>query len=373
MKKVITRKLFANIKALVNQSKTELAQVINTTLTETYFHIGRLIVEFEQEGNLRAEYAKATLQNLSKSLIAELGRGFSVDNLENMRKFYINYKSLYTKHVEGNQKSETVSRKLKKSENEETLSRKLSLSPFYLSWSHYIILLRIDEERERKFYEIEATNEMWSTRELQRNYDTALYERLVLSRDKGKVKELSKKGHIIKKPFDIIKDPLVLEFLNLKQQESYTESDLEKAILDQIEDFLKELGKGFLFVEKQESIIIDGEAYKIDLVFYHRILRCFVLIDLKLGTLKHGDIGQLQMYVNYYDAVKRTANEEKTIGIVLCKNKKENVIKYTLGENNKQIFATKYKMFFPEKEVLTLLDDNNRALKKIEKSTKKNK
>ncbi|MGG9962024.1 PDDEXK nuclease domain-containing protein [Ferruginibacter sp. SUN106] len=342
MSKVTTAQLFKNIKTLVEQSKRELYVIANTTLTETYFHIGRLIVEYEQQGNNRAEYAKETLINLSAKLTAALGKGFSVDNLENMRKFYVVYKDDYLKHIGKNQKSETV-------------SRKLSLSPFKLSWSHYIFLSNIENTIERKFYTIEANTENWSFRELKRQYESALFERLALSRNKAKVKELSKKGQVIEKPSDAVKDPYILEFLDLHEQDFYSESDLEKAIINKLEHFLLELGKGFLFVDRQKRIKMDGDDYKIDLVFYHRILRCFVLIDLKIGTLQHKDLGQMQMYVNYYDEEIKAEEENKTIGIILCKNKKESTIKYTLGKGNKQIFASKYRVFFPEKQILKLI------------------
>ena len=366
MSKITTIQLFKNIKTLVEQSRQELYAVINTTLTETYFHIGRLIVEFEQQGSNRAGYAKETLINLSAKLTIVLGKGFSVDNLENMRKLYLVYKDDYVQYTSKNRKSETVSRKLANTSKpvparvphilkSETLSRKLSLSPFKLSWSHYILLTNIENPIERKFYEIETLTENWSLRELKRQYESALFERLALSRNKVKVKELSKKGHLIEKPSDAIKDPYILEFLNLQEKDFYSESDLESAIIDKLEHFLLELGKGFLFVDRQKRIKMDGDDYKIDLVFYHRILRCFVLIDLKIGTLKHQDLGQLQMYVNYYDEEIKTPDENKTIGIILCKNKKESTIKYTLGKGNKQIFASKYKVYFPEKQILKLI------------------
>ena len=342
MTKLTTIQLFKNIQTLVQQSRRELYTIANTTLTETYFHIGRMIVEYEQQGKSRALYAKETLITLSDKLSNAVGKGFSVDNLENMRKFYLLYKEDYAKYISKNQKSEPV-------------ARKLSLSPFKLSWTHYVMLLKIENSIERKFYEIEATAENWSTRELNRQYESALFERLALSRNKKKVKELSKKGHVIQNPADAVKDPYILEFLNLQEEDYYSESDLEKAIINKLEHFLLELGKGFLFVDRRKRIKMDGDDYKIDLVFYHRILRCFVLIDLKIGTLQHKDLGQMQMYVNYYDEEMKTAEENKTIGIILCKNKKESTIKYTLGKNNKQVFASKYKVYFPEKQILKLI------------------
>jgi predicted nuclease of restriction endonuclease-like (RecB) superfamily len=345
MGKPTTIQLFKNIKSLIEQSRRELYQVANTALVETYFHVGRMMVDHEQQGSNRAAYAKETLKKLSERLSATLGRGFSVDNLENMRKFYLVYKDDYNKYVLKNTKSET-------------LSRKLALSPFKLTWSHYIFLSNIEDRSERRFYEIEAAAEWWSLRELRRHYDSALFQRLALSRDKKKVRELSKKGHVIEKPADVIKDPYILEFLNLPQKDAYSENDLETAIIDKLEHFLMELGKGFLFVERQKKIRLDGDDYPVDLVFYHRALRCFVLIDLKIGTLQHKDLGQLQMYVNYYDEEIKSPEENKTIGIILCRNKKESTIKYTLGKDNKQIFASKYKIYFPEKQLLKIVREN---------------
>jgi predicted nuclease of restriction endonuclease-like (RecB) superfamily len=338
----LSSSLFKNIKALIEVSRREIVQTINIKMVETYFQVGRLIIEFEQEGKSRAKYAANTLKDLSAKLTIEFGKGFSIDNLENMRKFYTAYKN-----------SETLSRKssLKNSSNKsETLSRN-----FKLSWSHYLLLLRIENKTERSFYEIEAINENWSVRELKRQYDSALYERLVLSRNKKKIKELGTKGQVIKTAADAVKDPYILEFLNLQEKTFYSESDLETALITKLEAFLKELGKGFLFVSRQYRISFDEEHYYIDLVFYHRILRCFVLIDLKIGELKHKDIGQMQMYVNYFDDEIKESNENKTIGIILCRNKKESIVKYTLPKNNNQIFASKYKIYLPEKSELKLL------------------
>jgi len=348
MQKVTSQSLYKNIKALVDAARLDVVSIVNAKLVETNFLIGKLIVEYEQSGSSRATYAAKTLQNLSVKLTNQFGKGYSVDNLENMRKFYLLYK-----------KSETVYRissVVSASVNSETPSRKSSAKkPFKLSWSHYSLLIRIDNEAERKFYEIEAANENWGVRELKRQYNSSLYERLVLSRDKKKVKQLSRKGHIIESAADAIKDPYILDFLALKSDSAYTEYDLEAAIITKLEDFLKELGKGFLFVGRQYKITLDEEHFYIDLVFYHRILRCFILIDLKIGELQHKDLGQVQMYVNYFDENIKEKNENKTIGIVLCKNKKESIVKYTLPKNNSQIFASKYKMYLPEKDELKLL------------------
>jgi len=364
--------LYKSVAALLQQSRNAIVQSVNTTIVSTYYQIGKLIVEHQQKGNEKAAYGKFTVASLSGKLTTEFGKGFSIDNLENMRKLYLNYSI-----------SETVSRKslqaqqgfqginspkgnkspiIKKSISE-TVSRKSlqaqqgfqSIPIFNLSWSHYVFLMRIEKEAERKFYEVESSNESWSLRELKRQYNTSLYERLVLSRNKKKVKELSKKGHTINEAADAIKDPYILDFLGLPDLEAYSENDLETAIINKIEDFLVELGKGFLFVGRQYRITFDETHYHVDLVFYNRLLRCFVLIDLKLGDLTAEDLGQMQLYVGYFDDEIKDATENKTIGIVLCKNKKESIVKYTLPKDNKQIFTSKYKIYLPAKEEFQLL------------------
>jgi len=315
-----SKDLYQDIKLLLHNARSQVMRAVNTTMVHTYFEIGRLIVEHEQGGQEKAGYGKETLKDLSSSLLDEFGKGFSVDNLENMRKFYLTYG-----------KSETVSRK------------------FDLSWSHYVFLMRLDE-RERNFYELESRENNWSLRELKRQFDTALFDRLRLSKDKEGVKALNAKGQIITKPQDAVKDPYVLEFLGLKEDTSYSESELEQAIIDKIEHFLLELGKGFAFVGRQKRFTFDEQHFFVDLVFYNRLLKCFVLIDLKIGDLKHQDLGQIQMYVNYYDRFVKTEDETPTIGIVLCRDKNDSVVEITLPENNKQIFASQYKTYLPTKE-----------------------
>jgi len=221
---------------------------------------------------------------------------------------------------------------------------------FKLSWSHYVKLSRISDSDERKFYEIEAVKNNWSLRELERQFDSALYTRLSLSRDKDKVLELSQKGQIIEKPQDLIKDPYVLEFIGLPEQSSYSENELEEKLISKLENFLLKLGNGFTFVGRQKRISFDEQHFYIDLVFYNRLLKCFVLIDLKIGKLKHQDIGQMQMYVNYYDREMKLDDENKTIGIVLCQEKNQSLVEYTLPEDNEQIFASTYKTVLPSKE-----------------------
>ncbi len=320
--------LFEKVAHLLSNARTEVVRSVNKTMVYTYFEIGRLIIEEEQQGKFRAEYGKSVLKSLSYKLNKEIGKGFSVDNLENMRRFYLAYS-----------KSETVSRNLKGNN-------------FQLSWSHYLKLIRIDSLVERKFYEIEAIQNNWSLRELKRQFDSALYQRLALSRDKKGVKKLSENGQVIEKPKDTLKDPYILEFIGLPENTKYSESQLEQKLINKLEHFLLELGKGFTFVARQKRITIDEKHFRIDLVFYNRILKSFVLIDLKIGELRHQDIGQIQMYVNYYDRFVKLENENKTIGIILCQDKSETLVEITLPKDNEQIFASKYLTVLPSKEEL---------------------
>jgi predicted nuclease of restriction endonuclease-like (RecB) superfamily len=309
-----------------------------------------MIVEEEQNGNERAEYGKQILKGLSADLTKEFGKGFSMRNLEQIRKFYKVYSiSSTVSTILQNRIPQSLTAELK------NIDFELFKSLFNLTWTHYTFLLRIENEQERRFYEIESEKYNWSVRELKRQYDSALYTRLALSRDKEGVLKLSTAGQIIETPKDLIKDPYILEFLGLPELHHYSESDLEEEIINKLESFLLELGHGFTFVARQDRITFDDKHFRIDLVFYNRVLRCFVLIDLKIGELKHQDLGQMQMYVNYYDREKRLEGEHKTIGIVLCQNKSDLVVEYTLPENNEQIFASKYKTVLPSKEDLIKL------------------
>ena len=226
---------------------------------------------------------------------------------------------------------------------------------FPLSWSHYVTLLAVKDDSERSFYEIESIQNNWSVRELKRQYDSGLFERLALSKDKQRVKQLAGKGQLVEKPEDVIKSPYILEFLGLDEKAAYTESDLESAIINKIEHFLFEMGKGFLFGGRQVRFSIDDEDFYVDLVLYNRLLQCFVLVDLKIGKLKHQDIGQMQMYVNYYDRFIKKDFEKPTVGIIICKNKSDAVVEITLPKDNKTIFAKEYKLYLPSKAELKQL------------------
>ena len=318
--------LYNKIASILEESRKFVATTVNTAMVQTYFEIGRLIVEEEQHGNIRAEYGKETLKNLSIKLTANYGKGFSVTNLKQMRDFYLTY-----------QIRQTVS------------------DQFTLSYSHYLFLMRIDNPEERKFYEIESSQNNWSLRELKRQFDSALYERLSLSKDKEKVKSLAVQGQIIENPCDIVKDPYVLEFLGLPEKAYYSESELESRLIEKLENFLLELGKGYTFVGRQVRLSFDEKHFFVDLVFYNRLLQCFVLIDLKIGELTHQDLGQMQMYVNYYDRFVKLDHENKTIGIILCKKKSDSLVEITLPEDNNQIFASKYQTVLPNKEDLIKL------------------
>jgi len=333
---------------LLKEARKSVVQTVNKTMVITYFEIGKMIVEEEQKGKIRAEYGKKLIKELSKKLSRDFGKGFSIRNLEQMRKFYL----VYGKQIENEQikKTQTLSAELMKSENK--------LPKFNLSWSHYLFLMSLDDIKERNFYEIESYNNNWSLRELRRQYDTALYQRLVLSRDKKGVKKLSKQGQLLENPEDTIKDPYVLEFIGLPENSKYSETELEQKLIDKIEHFLLELGKGFAFIGRQVRFTFEEEHFRVDLVFYNRILQCFVLIDLKIGKLTHQDLGQMQMYVNYYDRFVKLEHENKTIGIVLCRKKNDAIVEITLPENNKQIFASKYLTTLPSKEELKKLIEN---------------
>ena len=346
MDEQIKESFYNQVLELFQNAKRKVSSAVNMTMVYSYYEAGRMIVEEEQQGKERAEYGKYILRQLSEKLTKELGRGFSYDNLKLMRKFY----TVYSKDVIGEMS-------FPQSEN---LPVTREGRKFYLSWSHYLILMRISNKDERHFYEIESYRNGWNKNELSRQYGSSLYERLALSRDKDEVMRLALEGQVIESPEDIFKDPYVLEFTGLPEMASYSESDLEEKIIDHLQQFLLELGRGFTFVGRQVRFTFEEDHYRVDLVTYNRLLRCFVLFDLKIGKLKHEDIGQMQMYVNYYDRKVKMEEENPTIGIIICKDKKDAVIEMTLPENNNQIFASKYQTVLPSKEELQqLLEDRN--------------
>ena len=305
-------------------------------MVEAYWNIGRVIVE-KQGGNNKAEYGTALIENLSKKMTKEFGKGFTVANLKNMRQFYLIFQKSYALRSE-------------------------------LTWTHYRLLMRVENENARNFYIEECIKSNWSTRQLERQITTLFYERLLSSKDKEKVsKEIYKLEPQIKKAEDIIKDPYVLEFLDLPENTSFLEKNLEQALIDHLQKFLLELGRGFSFVARQKRITFDGRHFYIDLVFYNYLLKCFVLIDLKVGDLTHQDLGQMQMYVHYFEEEMMNEGNNPPIGIVLCADKSDSIVKYTLSKNETQVFASKYKAYLPsEEELLSEIKKEYNMLKQEE-------
>jgi predicted nuclease of restriction endonuclease-like (RecB) superfamily len=370
--------LLTEVRQLIQSARRGVATVVDTFQVMTNFEIGRRIVEHEQKGAKRAAYGSELLKELSARLTEEFGRGFSEDNLSNMRRFFLNWRDPVA------QISETASRKLvgaeilqslteksADSDISQTVSGKLvptsirqtasGKSPFTLSWSHYVVLMTIKDPDERSFYEIESRQADWDVRELKRQKASCLYERLALSRDKDGIRRLAKEGQVIVRPEDLLKEPLVLEFLGLEEKSGYSETDLEQAIIDRLEHFLLELGKGFLFEARQKRFTFDEDHYFVDLVFYNRLLRCYVIIDLKLDKATHQDLGQMQMYVNYYDREVKLPDENPTIGLLLCKSAKKTVVELTLPKDA-NIHAKEYQLYLPSKELLKQKIDEWSAL-----------
>lgn len=344
MHDIVSKGFYDNVVQLFKSAKQKVITTVNTAMVYSYYEAGRMIVEEEQNGNERASYGKYILKTLSERLTQEFGKGYSYDNLKLMRKFYL----VYSNDLIGE----------KPFPQSENLPMTKEGRKFYLSWSHYIVLMRIKNMDERHFYEIESYRNGWTYTELTRQYGSSLYERLALSRDKEEVMKLATEGQMISKPEDIFKDPYILEFTGLPELVNYSESDLESRLITHLQEFLLELGRGFAFVGRQVRFTFEEEHFRVDLVFYNRLLRCFVLFDLKIGNLKHQDIGQMQMYVNYYDRKVKLDDENPTIGIIICKHKNDAIVEMTLPQNNSQIFASQYETVLPSKEELQqLLND----------------
>lgn len=317
----IYQKLVDSIGNTIESARQRAIQVVNIELLKANWEIGKFIVEFEQHGNEKAEYGSSLLANLSKDLKSRFGKGFSKSNIYLMRQFYLKYQIF-----------QSVTGKL--------------------TWTHYAELLGVSDDQARGFYEKQAVNDNWSVRELKRQISSSLFERLALSQDKSGILELSEKGLIVSGPKDIVKDPYVLEFLQIPQEYRMTESKLEQKIIDHLQTFLLELGKGFSFVGRQYRITLDNDHYYVDLVFYHRILKCFVLIDLKTRHVKHQDIGQMNMYLNYFKSEENTEGDNSPIGIVLGANKNDILVEYAIGGISNNIFVSKYQLYLPDRKVL---------------------
>jgi predicted nuclease of restriction endonuclease-like (RecB) superfamily len=394
--------LYERIRQILESARTNVARTVNTTQIVANWLIGREIVEEEQKGKRRANYGEQILEDLSAKLTHDFGAGYSEQNLRFIRQLYLTYPLLLgdpkiryalrsesvanmepTRRIsnaaraksEACDSSGAMPRKWAASEAAPVLEICHALrSEFWqpgqlhsnLSWTHYRTLLRVDKAESRAFYEIEAIQNNWSARELERQINSLLYERLALSKDKKGLMRLAKKGQEIQRPVDVFKDPVVMEFLGLPASPKLVESELEQALIDNLQAFLLELGKGFAFVSRQERITLDGDHFYIDLVFYHTVLKCFVLIDLKVGKLTHQDLGQLQLYVNYFDRERRTQGDNPTLGLILCTDKNDAVVRYTLGpDQEKKIFASRYKLYLPtEAELKTELRRGLRELSK---------
>ncbi len=324
--------IYAEIRETLLQSRNQAYSAVNFALVQAYWHIGRIIVEHEQNGNLRAEYGKALLQNLSEKLQEDFGNGFSVRTLQQMKKFY----SMFP--------------------NTNALRSQLT-------WTHYRALLKVEDEAARSWYMEECIRSSWSSRQLERQISTLYYERLLASKNRAPVIDEAKGLLEPLEAEDFIKDPYVLEFLDIKQYPALRESDLEQALIDKLQEFLLELGRGFCFVARQKLMRYEDEDFYLDLVFYHSILKCHVLIDLKVGKLTHGDVGQMDSYIRMFDAQYKNDDDNPTIGIILCSQKNEAIVKYSVLNDAKQVFASRYRLTLPSIETLQKeIEDERRRI-----------
>jgi predicted nuclease of restriction endonuclease-like (RecB) superfamily len=364
----ITPAFFDGIRELIAGARTTVARGVDLVQVHTNFEIGRRIIQEEQRGEDRAAYGEEIVRALADRLTVEFGKGFSLSNLKSMRHFYLQDQGRIGLTVSGQFDTPSIRQSMTGQFNPPSIGQSVTdqlairqtasgelgpspLRPFTLSWSHYVFLLRVKDPNERSFYEIEAAGQNWTVRELKRQFDSGLYERLALSRDKEGIRRLAREGQTVGQPDDLLKEPLVLEFLGLDERSRYSESDLESAIIGQIERFLLEMGKGFLFEARQKRFTFDEDHFFVDLVFYNRLLRCYVLLDLKLGRIAHQDLGQMQMYVNYFDRFVKTGEENSTIGIVLCKQKNKALVEITLPKDA-NIHAREYQLYLPSKDEL---------------------
>ncbi len=362
--------LYERIATILDDARSRVARSINTAMVHAYWLIGREIVEVDQRGAERAGYGEGLMKRVAARLSARFGRGFSLASLKRVKQFYLAFPRgsalvdagdgkgstalRLSAEADGGEKGSTALRLSAEADGGEKGSVALSLSagasplfPPTLAWSHYLVLLRVDRTEARSFYEIEAARESWSVRELERQVAALLFDRLARNKSPEQVLELARKGQQVSVPSDVLKDPFVLEFADLRENPAAQERDLEQAIIDRLEEFLLEMGKGFCFVARQKRMTLEGDHFYVDLVFYNRLLRCFVLVDLKMGKLTHQDLGQMQMYVNFFDRFQREEHEAKTIGIVLCSDKNDAMVRITLPDDNEQILAARYQLYLP--------------------------
>lgn len=315
------KNLVSEIRLIIESARTNAVRSVDFCRVQMYWQIGRRIVEEEQDGNIRAEYGKALIKNLAKEIEPEFGSGFGQRQLERARQFYIEFPIASTLRTQFN-------------------------------WSQYKLLIAISDKDKREYYELEAANNCWTARQMQRQINSMLYERLLLSNDKEAVLAMARKERMPEKPQEIVKDPMVLEFLGMEKKAHYYESDLETELINHLQEFILELGNGFTFVARQKRIILEDDEFFIDLVFYNRLARRFVIFELKTGEVTHQDLGQLQMYVNYYDRTEKLPEENPTIGILLCTAKNDTLVKMTLPSDNNTIVASKYQLYLPTEQQL---------------------
>ncbi len=330
---------YESIRQLIENARSRIYQAVNTTLVQTYWEIGKRIVEEEQHGEDRAEYGKFIIRNLSERLTSEFGKGFDKRNLFYMRQFYLTFPIMNALRSQ-------------------------------LSWTHYRFILKVNDEKARSFYVNECAENNWSTRQLERQINSFYYQRLLASRNKELVKQEAESRNETLRPSDLLKNPYILEFLDLKENSDYLERDLETAVLSKLQEFLLELGKGFSFVARQQRITTEaGQHYYIDLVFYNYLLKCFVLIDLKIGTLTPQDVGQMDMYVRLYEHLKKPEGDNPTIGMILCSERDETVVKFSVLNGSEQLFASKYQLYLPTQQELKQLLENERHFLEQQNST----
>ena len=332
-----TNRLIADIRNIIDVARNQAVRSVDFCRVQMYWHMGKRIFEEEQQGKDRADYGNYLIKNLAKQLQPEYGSGFSVRQLEMCRQFYRLY---------------PIANALRSQ----------------LNWTQYRMLIHIDDTHKREYYELEAVNNCWTSRELERQIHSQLYERLLLSNDKDAVLAVARRERIPQSPLEIIKDPMYLEFLGLERKAAYYEKDLESAIITHLQHFMLELGQGFTFVARQKRILLEDDEFFADLVFYNRLLRCFVVIELKTGKLTHQDLGQLQMYVNYYDRVEKTPEENPTIGILLCTGKNDTAVRMALPEDNRTILASEYKLYLPTQD--QLIDEVNSVRRMMEEKAR---
>ena len=358
---------YMRVADLLVASRKYAKQQMDSTVAITYFEVGRMIVEREQQGQKRAKYGAKLIIGLSVYLTEQIGKGYSVPTLKNIRQFYLVYSPTiksyspisFSENADNIGKSYSLISLFESAKNQHSPSAKSVIAEkshplsdrFILTWTHYQVLMRVKNEAARRFYELEAASQQWAVKQLQRQVGSSLYERLALSRDKDEVMKLANEGQTIENPHDIFKTPYVFEFTGLEERSSYSETDLEKALIDNMQKFLLELGKGFLFEARQKRFTFDEDSFYLDLVLYNRLLQCYVIIDLKIGKIKHQDLGQMQMYVNYFDRYVKRDYEKPTIGILICEDKKDKIVELTLPKDS-NIYASEYSLYLPDKNLL---------------------